>query len=106
MQLDSELVQNSLGVVKNTKQLQVTRREIKDLLFIISEHSLNNKTYAGNTVLIAHSEGTMKEFLEKVVKEGQKKGLTIDYKKRKCMVVIMIKTAQDVSYILGGGVKI
>lgn len=101
MQLDSELVQNSLGVVKNTKQLQVIR-EIKDLLFIISEHSLNNKTYAGNTVLMANSEGTMKEFLDKVVKEGQKKGLTIDYKKRKCMVVKIIKTAQDVSYIWGG----
>ncbi len=55
--------------------------------FIIGGHNLNNIRYADDTVLIADTEKKLQNLLQKVAKESEKKGLSINYKKTECMVI-------------------
>lgn len=51
------------------------------------EKNLKRFRYADDTVLIAHTERELEEVLDMVVKERAEKGLTINCKKKNCMVV-------------------
>lgn len=49
--------------------------------FIIDGHNLDNIRHSDDTVLIAEMEKKLQNLLQKVVKESEKKGLSINYKK-------------------------
>lgn len=55
--------------------------------FITDGHNLNNIRYEDDTVLIADMERKLQKLLQKVVKESDKKGQSINCKKTECMVV-------------------
>ena len=62
--------------------------ETEDLKgFITGGQNINNLRYADDTVLIAKFEKELQDLLHKVVEESKKKGLTINCKKTKGMVV-------------------
>lgn len=55
--------------------------------FITGGHSLNNRRYADDTVPIADMERKLQDLLQKVVKESEKKGLSISSKKTESIVI-------------------
>lgn len=52
-------------------------RKLEDFVrFIISGHNLINRRYAADTMLMADSAGKLKELLNEIVKEIEKKKLS------------------------------
>ena len=63
-------------------------REIEDMQGkAVNGHSINNRRYADDTVLISESQDQLKQLLNKVVEASEAKGLTINCKKIECLVV-------------------
>lgn len=60
-------------------------------VFIIKGHNLNNIHYAEDTVLMADSQGKLKELLNMVVKESKKKKMTIKCKNIECIAFVSKK---------------
>ena len=53
----------------------------------VGEYNMNNIRYADDTVLIADNEKELQEMLETVVRESEKKGLSLNKKKTEVMVI-------------------
>ena len=49
----------------------------------VGGYNMNNIRYADDTVLIADNEKELQEMLDTVVRESEKKGLSLNKKKRK-----------------------
>ena len=50
-------------------------------------HNITNILYADDTILIAESEKGLQRLLDVVVRESEKRGLSLTYKKTECMVI-------------------
>ena len=63
-------------------------RELKDFSgFVVGGNNINNLRYADDTVLMAESQEKLQTLLNIVVEVSKKRGLSINCKKTKCMVV-------------------
>ena len=53
----------------------------------VGGHNITNIRYADDTILIAESEKDLQRLLDVVVRESDKRGLSLNYKKTECMVI-------------------
>ena len=53
----------------------------------VGGHNITNIRYADDTILIAESEKDLQRLLDVVVRENDKRGLSLNYKKTECMVI-------------------
>lgn len=61
-------------ILKHDIVTNMILRKLEDfVIFIISGHNLINRRYAADTMLMADSEGKLKELLDEIVKEIEKK---------------------------------
>ena len=71
--------------------------------FIVSGENINNLRYADDTAMLVESESTLQSIMDVVRQNSEEKGLSMNVKKTKTMVVCRDETP-DVRIVVNGRV--
>ena len=70
----------------------------------VGGYNMNNIRYADDTVLIADNEKELQEMLDTVVRESEKKGLSLNKKKTEVMVISKKNCTHACNIVMNGTV--